>query len=74
MRKNIDDFFDDAETVKSFRFRTFWLKYPPPAKYSPYKTLSKFELAHFFVPGLSSVRHMQYICTGGIGIKPVNRK
>jgi hypothetical protein len=26
MRENIDDFFYDAETVKSFRFRTFWLK------------------------------------------------
>jgi hypothetical protein len=26
IRKYVDDFFNDAETVKSFRFRTFWLK------------------------------------------------
>jgi hypothetical protein len=25
MRENIDDFFDDVETVKPLRFRTFWL-------------------------------------------------
>jgi hypothetical protein len=43
-------------------------------KHSPYKTLSKFELAHFFVPGLSSARHAQYVCTSGIGIEPVNSK
>jgi hypothetical protein len=68
MRENIDDFFDDAETVKSFKFRTFCLKQPSAPKYSPYKTLSKFELAHFFVPGLSLVRHVQCVYTFGIGI------
>jgi hypothetical protein len=39
MRKNIDDFFDDAETVKPIRFRTSWLKKPKTPKYIPYKTL-----------------------------------
>jgi hypothetical protein len=33
MRKNIDNFFDDAETVKSFRFRSLWLKKPSALKY-----------------------------------------
>jgi hypothetical protein len=60
MGKNVDDFFDDTESVKSFRFRTFWFnkkkqKHSTP-KYSPYKILSKFELEHFFVFELSSVR------------------
>jgi hypothetical protein len=41
MRKNIDDFFDDTETVKSLRYRSFWLKKPSASKDSPYKTLSK---------------------------------
>jgi hypothetical protein len=71
-KKYIDDFFDDAETVKSLRFRTFWLKHPSTLKYSPYKTLSKFKLVHIFVPGLSSVRHVQYVSTSGISIEPVN--
>jgi hypothetical protein len=74
MSKNIDDFFDDTETGKSFRFRTFWLKKRSAPKYSPNKTLPKFELAHFFVSVLSSVRHVQYVCTNGIGFKPVNSK
>jgi hypothetical protein len=43
-------------------------------KYSPYKTLLKFELAHFFEPGLSLVRHVQYVYTSGIGIKPLSSK
>jgi hypothetical protein len=41
-------FFSDAETVKSFRFQTFWQKKPSTPKYNPFKTLSKFELAQFF--------------------------
>jgi hypothetical protein len=70
--KNIDDLFDFAESMKSLGFRTFWLKKPSAPKYSPYKTLSKFELAHFSVLGLHSVRHVQYVSTNGIGIEPLN--
>jgi hypothetical protein len=77
-KKYIDAFFDVTETVKSFRFRTFWLKKSSAPKYSSYKTLSKFELAQFFgfffVSGLNSVRHVQYVCTSEIGIEPVNSK
>jgi hypothetical protein len=74
MSKNIDDFFDDTETVKSFIFRTFLFMKPSALKYSPYKTLSKFELTQFLAFGLPSVRHVQYVCINGIGIEPVNSK
>jgi hypothetical protein len=71
--KNVDDFFDDAEILKSIRFRTFCLKKHSDQKYSPYKTLSKFELAQF-VFGWSSVRHVQYACTKGKDIEAIDSK
>jgi hypothetical protein len=72
MRKTIEDFLDDAETIKSFRFRSFWLKKPSAQKYISNKSLSKFE--HCFVSGLSSVRHVLYVCISEIGIEPINSK
>jgi hypothetical protein len=57
MSKNIDDTFDDSETVKSFRFWTYRLNKPFTPKFSPYKTLSKFEPINFSQSGSSSVRH-----------------
>jgi hypothetical protein len=74
MRENTDDFFDDAETVKSFRFETVWLKQPSAQKCSPYKNPFKIWTGTFFERGLSSVRHVQFVCTSEIGIGPVNSK
>jgi hypothetical protein len=59
MIENIDDFFEDTETVKSLRFFLFfWLKKPSAQKYRPYKTFAKFELAYHFASGLRSVKHV----------------
>jgi hypothetical protein len=66
--KNID-VFDDTEYVISFRIWTFgWTN---GETIIPYKTLSKFELAHLFASELSSVRHD---CTNVISIEPANSK
>jgi hypothetical protein len=46
MRNNINDFFDDAET-EIVQVSNVLAKVTFAPKYIPYKTLSKFELAHF---------------------------
>jgi hypothetical protein len=64
------DFVNDAETVKSFGFRTIWfLKETFHPKIQSLKIFSEIEMTHFFVFGLSSVWHLQYVCTDGIGIE-----
>jgi hypothetical protein len=72
MSKNIDDFVDDIETIKLFRFRTFVNKTSAP-KHRSYKTLSELKW-HFFVFRLRSVRHEQYDCTNWIRIELDNNE
>jgi hypothetical protein len=72
MSKNVDDFFDDTKTMKSFRFRTFWLTKPSTPKYSSLKTFQNLNRHIFVVSELNSVRHTQYVCTNGIGVQSFN--